>query len=321
MLFPALAFTVVLVVIFGSYWIFVLRNETGEQKALRKRLKAAGIRLPRKNAEFLQTTQKMSEVPALDVLLGRYQRLSGSLQLVIDRSGLRVTVGRLLLMCGCAGLVVFAVFRYLTPYWALGIVIGAGTTFMPYLFVRMRADQRMARFEELFPEAIDLLARALKAGHAFTTGLAMVADEMADPVGPEFRLIYDRQNFGMPLADALKIFAGRIPILDARFFVTAVLTQRDVGGNLAEVLENLGSVIRDRFKVKRQIRVVTAHARITGWVLAGLPPCAAIAMFVIVPEHMKILMTDPIGIRMVVGALVLQVLGTLIIRRLVDVEY
>jgi len=321
MLLPLVVFVVVLTLVFGGYWALVLHQETGEQKALRKRLKAAGIRPRKRDDGFLQETRKTSEVPVLDAVLLRSGALTARLQLLVDHSGLKLTVGQLLLMCGGSGFAVYALFWYFTPFWSLGIVLGLVAACIPYFYVHTKATQRMTRFEELFPEAIDLLARALKAGHAFTTGLAMVADEMADPIGPEFRLVYDRQNFGMPLADALREFARRIPIIDARFFVTAVLTQREAGGNLAEVLENLGSVIRDRFKVKRQVRVVTAHARITGWVLAGLPPCAAIVMFAIVPDHMKLLMTDPLGVRMVVVGLVLQVIGTLIIKRLVNVEY
>ena len=125
----------------------------------------------------------------------------------------------------------------------------------------------------------------------------------------------------MPLPDALKAFAARIPLIDARFFVTAVLTQRETGGNLAEVLDNLASVIRERFKVKRQVRVLTAHGRITGWILAGMPPALAAVMFVIAPGHMKMLIGDPLGVQMIVGALVLQVIGTLIIRKLVNIPY
>ena len=192
---------------------------------------------------------------------------------------------------------------------------------MPIWFVKFKANRRVAKFEEQFPEAIDLLSRALKAGHAFTTGLSMVAEEMPDPVGTEFRLAYDRQNFGMPMGEALKSLGERVPLLDARFFVTAVLTQREAGGNLAEVLDNLAAVIRERFKVKRQIRVVTAHARITGWVLAMLPPALGVALTLLSPDHMSVLWTDPTGIRMVVVALILQIVGTLIIRKLVDVEY
>jgi tight adherence protein B len=161
----------------------------------------------------------------------------------------------------------------------------------------------------------------MRAGHAFTTGLAMVADEIPAPVGEEFKLLYDRQNFGMPLPDAMKAFAERMPLIDARFFVTAVLTQRETGGNLGEVLDNLSSVIRDRFRVKRQVRVLTAHGRITGWILAAMPPALAAVMFVIAPDHMYMLINDSLGVKMIVAALVLQVIGTLTIRKLVDIPY
>ena len=144
---------------------------------------------------------------------------------------------------------------------------------------------------------------------------------MPEPVGTEFRLAYDRQNFGMPMPEALKSLGERVPLLDARFFVTAVLTQREAGGNLAEVLDNLARVIRDRFKVKRQVRVITAHARITGWVLSLLPPGLGVMLTLMSPKHMSLLWTDPIGVKMIVVAIILQVVGTLAIRKLVDVEY
>jgi tight adherence protein B len=144
---------------------------------------------------------------------------------------------------------------------------------------------------------------------------------MADPVGSEFKLAFDRQNYGMPMADALRSLGERVPLLDARFFVTAVLTQREAGGNLSEVLDNLAAVIRERFRVKRQVRVVTAHARMTGWVLVMLPVGLALVLVYLSPQHMSVLWTDPMGVRMVTGAIILQVVGSLIIRKLVDVEY
>ena len=158
-------------------------------------------------------------------------------------------------------------------------------------------------------------------GRHLGPGLALVAEELPDPVGTEFKLVYDRQNFGMSMPDALRHLAERVPLLDARFFVTAVLTQRETGGNLGEVLDNLSSVIRDRFKVKRQVRVLTAHGRITGWILAGLPPALAAALFVIAPGHMSILTNDPLGVRMIIAGLSLQVIGTIVIRKLVDIRY
>ena len=144
---------------------------------------------------------------------------------------------------------------------------------------------------------------------------------MPDPVGTEFRLLYERQNFGAPIDQALRSFAERVPLLDARFFVTAVLTQRESGGNLSEVLDNLATVIRERFRVKREVRVKSAHGRMTGWVLAGVPPSMALAMFITSPDVMRTLVTDPLGARMIMAGVVLQVAGTLIIRRLVRIDY
>ena len=148
-----------------------------------------------------------------------------------------------------------------------------------------------------------------------------MAEEVPDPVGAEFRLVYDRQNFGMPVGDALRLFADRVPLIDARFFATAVLTQRESGGNLAEILDNLGSVIRQRFRVRRQIKVVTAHARLTGWVLVSMPLALSAVMLVISPDHILTLWTDPIGIRMIAAAATLWVIGFFAIRHLIDVEY
>jgi tight adherence protein B len=187
--------------------------------------------------------------------------------------------------------------------------------------VRWKRAKRLRKFEDQFPEAVDLVARALRAGHSLPTGLGMVADELAAPVGTEFRILFDEQNFGLTLPDALRNFAKRVPLLDARFFVTAVLTQREAGGNLAEVLDNLGGVIRDRFKVKRQVQVLSAHGRVTGWVLGMLPPALAVATFVINPNHLGGLLGDPLGHRMIMIGVVLQVLGVLAIRKLVDIEY
>jgi tight adherence protein B len=149
----------------------------------------------------------------------------------------------------------------------------------------------------------------------------MVADEVADPTGAEFRLVYDQQNYGMPLSDALKAFAKRVPLLDARFFIIAVLTQREAGGNLAEVLDNLSALIRERSRVKRQVRVASAHGRITGWILSMMPPVLAGIMILLAPQHMRTFIEDPLGVRMIVAALVLQVIGVFTIRRIVNVEF
>jgi tight adherence protein B len=202
-----------------------------------------------------------------------------------------------------------------------GLVLAAIGAMAPYMVVRYKRTKRLQVFEEQFPEAIDLIARSLRAGHAFTTGLGIAAEEMPPPVGTEFKRVYDQQNFGMSMPDALRAMASRVPVLDARFFVTAVLTQRESGGNLAEVLDNLASVMRDRFKVKRQIRVVSAHGRLSGWILSLVPPVLAAVLFMMQPNFMSVLVEDPIGMRLVLAAIVLQLTGMFIISRLVKIEY
>jgi tight adherence protein B len=318
-----ITFGVVLAIFAGVYWFIVVRPEEADQVALRRRLKVGriptGTRLDQPG--LLREQARLSEIAFFDTALKTVERISLPATRMLDRAGLSLTVGSLLLLCGVVGLTVYLVVTYFSGLQFLGFVIGLIAGYVPIVVVQFMASQRTQKFEEQFPEAIDLLSRSLRAGHAFTTGLSLVAEEIPDPVGTEFRLAFDRQNFGMPLPDALRALADRVPLLDAKFFVTAVLTQREAGGNLSEVLDNLASVIRERFKVKRQVRVVTAHARMTAWVLVLLPPTLAIVLTMLSPKHMSELWTDPSGIRMVAVAVVLQVLGSLIVKKLVDVEY
>ena len=200
----------------------------------------------------------------------------------------------LLVSLACAllfGLIVAAALR-MPVGWVLGGALGFA---LPWVVLRIKRTRRLRAFEEAFPEALDLMSRALKAGHAFATGLKMVADEMPEPIGPEFRKTFDEQNFGLPLKDSLANLTARVPLLDVRFFVTAVLIQRETGGNLSEILENLAHVVRERFKILRQVRVYTAHGRLTGYVLLALPAFLAIALAFINPEHMQLLFRERIG--------------------------
>jgi len=319
--FVLLTFCLVLGIIFGAYYVFVLRPETLEQAALRKRLRGSTPAGTAPVGTLERPADRLSGVRALNAVLSRTSGISGPLERLITQSGLKVTVGTLLLASAFLACVSYLIVKWLTYFTYLGLAAAPFGAMVPFVVVRAARTKRLQLFEEQFPEAIGLLARALRAGHAFPTGLTMVADEIPAPVGTEFKLVYDRQTFGMPLADALKGLADRVPVLDARFFVTAVLTQRETGGNLSEVLDNLATVIRDRFRVKRQVRVVTAHGRITGWILAGLPPSLAAVLCFVSPGHMTTLVTDPLGIQMLAVAGFLQVSGTLIIRKLVNVPY
>jgi len=218
-----------------------------------------------------------------------------------------------------AGIMALTTGMVLRSPWGLplGAVIGAA---LPFLVLKVKRTRRMRTFEEQFPEGLDLIARALKAGHAFATGLKMVADEMPEPVGPEFRKTFDEQNFGLPLKDSLDNMTHRIPLIDVRFFATAVLIQRETGGNLSEILENLAHVVRERFKILRQVRVYTAHGRFTGYVLLALPAVLCVAMSFINPEHMNLLFREPMGQMMLMGALGMQTVGYLWIKQVIKIE-
>jgi tight adherence protein B len=313
-------FLLVLGIIGGSYWALVLRPEQAEEAALHGRLKRAA---PAGNLTkaLLKEPGRLSDVGVLDRLLARSGQVVTPLQRTLEQSGLKMTVGTLLLSSACTGALGFFVVYRLLNLPLVAAFVAIVTAGVPFAYVRYVRNKRMVTFEEQFPEAIDLLARALRAGHALTTGLSMVAEELPQPIASEFKLLYDQQNYGLPLPHALRNFAERIPSLDARFFVTAVLTQRDAGGNLSEVLDNLASIIRDRFKLKRQVRVISAHGRITGWVLSILPTALALFIALTNPEKYRSFYTDPVGMQMIGFALVMQIIGVMIIRKIVRIEY
>ena len=328
MIIPFLTFVILVSGIWTAYWLFVLRPEQQAAGVVRQRLKSAR-QIKAVQSSLQNQIANLSAVPGLDIALKRVQFRSKGLQILIEQSGARISVASLLACSGILALVAVIVVQRLTAdvsaLGATAVLIAAAAAVLaalvPVNVLKHMRTLRMRKFEEQLPEALDLLARSLRAGHSFTAGMEMVATEMPTPVGPEFRLLYDQQNYGMPIGDALRRFAERIPILDARFFVTAVLIQRESGGNLSEVLDNLSKVIRERFRVKRQMRVISAHGRITGWILVCLPPALGVALMAVSEEHRKTMFGETLGIQMMIAAAVLQVIGTLIIRKIVDVEY
>ena len=269
--------------------------------------------------EQLVKEQHDGLLPGFDRMVAGTARGS-ALATWIEQSGVRLSVSGLLListlLAVLLGFIAAAAIR-MSVGWIAGGALGF---WLPFLFLRVKRTRRLRAFEEAFPEALDLVARALKAGHAFATGMKMVADEMPEPVGPEFRKSFDEQNFGLPLKDALGNLTVRIPLIDVRFFATAVLIQRETGGNLSEILENLAHVVRERFKILRQVRVYTAHGRLTGYVLLGLPVFLAIALSFINPEHMQLLFTERMGHMMLAATVVMQTVGYFWIKQVVKIE-
>jgi tight adherence protein B len=202
----------------------------------------------------------------------------------------------------------------------IAVAVGLLALFFPELNLRSRRKRRLRKFEEQFPEAIDLLGRAIRAGHPLSAGIRMVADEVPDPAASEFRQVFEEQRFGLPFDDALLGLADRNELVDVRIFATAVLIQREVGGNLAEILDKIAKTVRARFTIQRQLRVYTAQGRMSGYVLTGLPPTLALTIFALDPDYARMLIDETAGRYMVIAALVLQVIGFFWIRKVVDIE-
>ena len=307
--------------VMGIYFLVIKLPGYLQQRKLDARLEELTATPDEATADGGQLVKDKHEgfLPGLDRIAAGTTRGS-NLASWIEQSGVQISISGVLMIAGVCALIfgfIAASALRLSIGWVGGGVLGFS---LPFIFLRVKRTRRLRAFEEAFPEALDLISRALKAGHAFATGLKMVADEMPEPIGPEFRKTFDEQYFGLPLKDALANLTVRIPLLDVRFFSTAVLIQRETGGNLSEILENLAHVVRERFKILRQVRVYTAHGRLTGYVLLGLPAFLAIALAFINPEHMQLLFTEKMGHMMLGATVIMQTIGYFWIRQVVKIE-
>lgn len=314
-----LVFLAVAALAFGALTLFNQRS--ARARLIKDRLaneRKAPERAPEDELALLRDEQ-LSEIPALDTLLRRSSRVS-DLQKMLAQGGLDIRAGNFLALSALAGIVAAVIGYTLTHRVEVGwvaVLIGA---VLPYTYASIRRNQRFEKFEELFPEAIDTLARAVRAGHAFTTALEMITSEVAEPVSGEFRQLFEEQKFGMPVRDALMNLTDRMPLVDVKFFVTAVMLQRETGGNLAEILDNLSYVIRERFKIQRQVRVYTAQGRLTMALLMGMPPIIVIVMQMLNPDFIHPLFADPIGHVLLVSGIVLQTAGYFVIRKIIRIR-
>jgi tight adherence protein B len=289
-----------------------------ERKRLGRRLQEVGQTSVEPEATVVMRITK-GPLPGLDRLLAKTSP-GASLVKLIEQSGVQTTPSMILIMSVCFGVLAALAAAMSVTHPVVPFVALAAGMCIPYAWLVQRRSARLKRFEEQFPDALDLMARAIRAGHAFQTAVGMVADELPAPAGPEFKKTFDQQNFGLPLRDALHGLTERVPILDVRFFVTAVAIQRDTGGNLAEILDNLARVVRERFRIRRQVRVHTAHGRFTGYVLLGLPAALAMALTYVSPDQMKLLFEEHMGQMMLIGAIVLQAIGFVWIRQVIKIE-
>ena len=320
---PTLLALVVFIVVGGLAFValWLVNQRSARARLIKERLaneRKGPERDPGDELALLRDEQ-LSEIPAIDTLLRRSSRVS-ELQKMLAQGGLEMRAGNFLgvsaLAAVAAAVLVYTLSRRVEATW-IALLVGA---VLPYAYASVRRNKRFEKFEELFPEAIDTLARAVRAGHAFTTALEMITAEVAEPVAGEFRQLFEEQKFGMPVRDALMNLTERVPLVDVKFFVTAVMLQRETGGNLAEILDNLSYVIRERFKIQRQVRVYTAQGRLTMALLMGMPPVIVVVMLVLNPSFIHPLFADPIGHTLLVAGICLQTVGYFVIRKIIRIR-
>ena len=260
--------------------------------------------------------------PQLEVWLEHLALLEKTRKL-LQQAGVDWTPGGLLLAMagGAVGAAVLSLILPALFVWpGTSAVAAVFCAALPYFFLRRKRTRRLAAFEEQFPEALDFLARSMRAGHAFTISLRMASEDLPDPLGLEFRTLFNEQNLGAPLDTALDNLADRVPLLDVRFFVSAVVLQKQTGGNLGEILTRLGQVIRGRFQLKGQVKAASAHARVTALVLTILPAATAVLMMMAAPAYLQSMLNDPDGKKLIAGSIVGQIVGQLVIRKIIRIK-
>ena len=268
---------------------------------------------------FVVRETEFSRIPVLNRLLEK-TRISRTLQKMLEQADLPPTVGPLFIL-----MIIWAMLGVLigvkTHHTMLGILAGFGLGLVPVLFLKMRVNMRLKSFSRAFPDAIDMMIGALRAGHAFSKALQLVAMEAPEPVGSEFRKTFEEHNLGRPIKECLIHLSERIPSADLKLFVTAVMLQRETGGNLTEILEKISYTIRERFKLTGQIQVYTAQGRLSAWVLSSLPIMFLLIISAINPSYLQPLFTEQAGRYMLLTGAVLQVVGVITIRKIVRLNF
>jgi tight adherence protein B len=267
----------------------------------------------------IRKDEMLSAVPWINRWLLKVE-LAPRLHSLLYQAGLKWTAGGLLLV----SVFCFAIPAYLaylrTEVVILAVLIGLLLGFAPLAFVLYKRGQRFNQIEQELPESLDLMVSALRAGHSLVAALRLVAYESPEPIGGEFRICFDEQNYGLELRTAMENMVSRVPLQDLRIVVTAILIQKESGGNLAEVLDKASYLIRERFRLRRQVRTHTAQGRMTGWILSLLPLVLGVGLYFVNPQTMSILWTRPIGIKLLYTSAVMTLTGSLIIRKIVNME-
>jgi len=268
---------------------------------------------------ILARNELMSEIPMVNRFL---VNLQGALHLkrMLDQADLHITPSKLVMFSVMAGMLAAMAAGVVTQSFVIMIVAGILTATLPFVYVLFTRKKRLNKFLELLPDALDLVSRALSAGHAFSESLHMVATEMPDPIAGEFQKTYEEQNLGLSLKLALENLTQRIPLLDLKMCVTAIMIQRETGGNLAEILEKVAHTIRERFRIMGDLKTLTTSSRMSAWLLCGLPIAVSLVITIMNPEYMSVLWTDPRGHLLIGIALFMQLTGMLIVRKILNIK-
>ena len=316
-------FFVFLTCLFLTYTLYLFTSRASDKKrALLKERLADAIRTSAHSTDMdvqLAREELMSEIPWMNRVLIKLQ-VSSKLKQMIDQADSHITVMRLILFSLTAGvLAVLAISMISTSYLLMGFFAFVATA-LPFLHIHSKRKKRLKKFLQLLPDALDLMSRGLSAGHAFTEALHMVATEMPEPIATEFRKTYEEQNLGLSLKLALQNMVERMPLLDLRMCVTAVLIQRETGGNLSELLEKVAYTIRERFRIMEDLKTMTLSSRWSAWLLCGLPIFLAVYVSIMNPGYMDVMWRDARGNRLLALAAIMQVLGMLMVQRIMKIR-
>lgn len=314
----AILFLVVLTVLLSVY--FLVAPGLAERKEVKKRLSLLELRnLQLEDLPDVLKNELLSDVPALNRILANLN-VAVKIDKRLKQADMEMKVSTfILLSCLLFGLALLMGALLHWPF-LIAVLFGAFLFAVPTIVVNTKKNLRMKKFIMYFPEALEMFARSLRAGHSFTGAVQLVGQEMPDPIGPEFEKVFDEQNLGIPIRHALIGMTNRIDLLDVNFFVTAVLIQRETGGNLAEIIDKISYIIRERFRIQGQLRIHTAQARLTGMVLAFLPIAVAFILFMMSPSYMKPLWEEPFGRSMIALAIAMQIAGMLVIRKIIRIK-
>jgi len=301
----------------GDYALRRIRNP--EKREVLRRLR--GYPTTEYEREIIDIMRKnmLSEVPWLNRML-LSMRWTDHLSSLIEKSGTESTLGALILLSVLMASGGFVILRWVSSHSLLSLMVALFLGILPFLYIYMKKNRRMEKFQRQLPDALDLIARALKAGHAFTGGLKMVGDELGEPVGREFEKTLHEINFGAGIPEALKNLTQRVDCPDLRFFIISVIIQRESGGNLAEILGKISYLIRERFKLQNRVQVLASEGKLSAIILIAIPFVIALALSVLNPGYIRTLFIDPVGKALVAFALLMMVIGIIVMKRMIEIR-